>query len=76
MNFLMKAMLKRQLAHLPKEQQEMIITIIEKNPKFFEKISAEIQTKVKNGVPKQNAAMSVFMSHKDEIQKMMMDQQK
>ncbi len=54
----------------------MIITIIEKNPKFFEKISAEIQTKVKNGVPKQNAAMSVFMSHKDEIQKMMMSEQK
>ncbi len=76
MNFLMKAMLKRQLAQLPKEQQEMIITMIETNPKFFEQISDEISKKVKNGVPKQAAAMSVFMSHKDEIQKMMMNQQK
>lgn len=76
MNFLMKAMLKRQLSNLPKEQQEMIIAMIESNPKFFEQISEEISKKVKNGVPKQTAAMSVFMSHKDEIQKMMMNQQK
>ncbi len=76
MNFLMKAMLKRQLAQLPKDQQEMIINMIEKNPKFFEKISSEIQTKIKNGVPKQTAAMSVFMAHKDELQKMMVEQNK
>ncbi|MBP9763233.1 MAG: hypothetical protein KBD10_00620 [Candidatus Pacebacteria bacterium] len=76
MNFLMKAMLKRQLAQLPKEQQEMIITMIEKNPKLFEKISEEIKVKIKNGIPKQTASMSVFMSHKDEIQKLMMEQQK
>lgn len=72
MNFLMKMMLKKQLAGLPKDQQEMIIKIIEENPKFFEQISKEIQEKIKAGVPKQNAAMSVFMSHKDELQKMMM----
>lgn len=76
MNFLMKAMLKRQLAQLPKEQQEMIITMIEKNPKLFEKISEEIKVKIKNGISKQTASMSVFMSHKDEIQKLMMEQQK
>ncbi len=76
MNFLMKAMLKRQLAQLPKEQQEMIITMIEKNPKLFEKISEEIKVKIKNGIPKQTASMSVFMSPKDEIQKLMMEQQK
>lgn len=76
MNFLMKAMLKRQLAQLPKDQQDMIIGMIEKNPKFFEQISKEVQTKIKNGVPRQNAMMSVMMSHKDEIQKMMMEQQK
>lgn len=72
MNFLMKMMLKKQLAGLPKDQQEMIIKMIEENPKFFEQISKEIGAKVKAGVPKQNAAMSVFLSHKDEIQRMMM----
>ncbi|MEY2703071.1 MAG: hypothetical protein RLY43_1709 [Bacteroidota bacterium] len=75
MNFLMKAMLKRQLAQFPKEQQEMIIGMIEKNPKFFEEISSEIQKKIKNGVPRQNAMMSVMMSRKEEIQKMMMMEQ-
>lgn len=74
MNFLMKAMLKKQLANLPKDQQEMIITMIEKNPKLFEQIAKEIKEKVKNGVPQQTAAMSVFMTHKDEIQKLMLEQ--
>jgi hypothetical protein len=68
--------LKRQLAQLPKEQQEMIINMIEKNPKLFEQISQEIKVKVKNGVPKQTAAMSAFMAHKQEIQKLMQEQQK
>ncbi|MFA7193311.1 MAG: hypothetical protein WC087_00105 [Candidatus Paceibacterota bacterium] len=76
MNFLMKAMLKKQLAHLPKDQQEMIITMIEKNPKLFEQIAKEIKEKVKNGVPQQTAAMSVFMTHQNEIKKLMTEQQK
>lgn len=76
MNFLMKALLKKQLAHLPKDQQEMIINMIEKNPKLFEQISKEIKEKIKNGVPQQTASMAVFMAHKDEIQKLMMEQQK
>ena len=76
MNFLMKAMLKKQLSNLPKDQQEMIINMIEKNPKLFEQISKEIKEKIKNGIPQQTASMSVFMTHKDEIQKLMLDQQK
>lgn len=76
MNFLMKAMLKKQLSALPKDQQEMIINMIEKNPKLFEQISQEIKDKIKNGVPKQTAAMSAFMAHKHEIQKLMQEQQK
>lgn len=76
MNFLMKAMLKKQLSNLPKDQQEMIINMIEKNPKLFEQISKEIKEKIKNGIPQQTASMSVFMTHKDEIQKLMLEQQK
>jgi len=71
MNFLMKAMLKKQLKALPQEQQDMIIKAVEENPKLFEQIAKEIQEKIKNGVDKQNAAMSVMMSHQDELRKVM-----
>ena len=71
MNFLMKAMLKKQLKALPPEQQDMIIKAVEENPKLFEQIAKEIQEKIKNGVDKQNAAMSVMMSHQDELRKVM-----
>jgi hypothetical protein len=73
MNFLMKAMLKKQLAQLPKEQQEMIIRAIDNNPNFFDQIAKEIKEKTKAGVDKQTAAMSVMMSHKDELQKMIQE---
>lgn len=67
MNFLMKAMLKRQLKALPADQQEMIIRAIEENPKLFETIAKEIQEKVKKGVDKQTAAMQVMMAHQNEL---------
>ena len=71
MNFLMKTMLKKQLGGLPPEQQEMIMNAIEKNPEFFDKIGKEIKAKVKSGVDKQTASMSVMMAHKNELQKLM-----
>lgn len=71
MNFLMKTMLKRQLSALPKEQQEMILTAIEKNPELFDKIGKEIKAKVKSGVDKNAAAMSVMMSHQNDLRKIM-----
>ncbi len=71
MNFLMKAMLKKQLKALPPQQQEMIIKAVEENPKLFEVIAKEIQEKIKKGVDKQAAAMQVMMAHKQELQKAM-----
>ncbi len=71
MNFLMKAMLKKQLKSLPPQQQEMIIKAVEENPKLFEVIAKEIQEKIKKGVDKQTAAMSVMMSHQNELRQVM-----
>lgn len=71
MNFLMKKMLQRQLKNMPKDQAEMIMTLVEKNPELFKKIGDEIKAKTKNGIDQQTAAMSVMMAHKDEIQKAM-----
>ena len=71
MNFLMKAMMKRQLASLPKDQQDMIMRAVEKNPEFFNKMAEEIKAKVKSGVDKQTASMSVMMAHQNELRKLM-----
>lgn len=71
MNFLMKKMLEKQLKGMPKEQADMIMTLVEKNPDLFKKMGKEIKEKMKNGLDQQTAAMSVMMAHKDEIQKAM-----
>ncbi len=67
----MKAMLKSQMKNVPKEQQEMLLTLVEKNPDFFQKVALEIQEKVKNGKDQHSAAMEVMMKYKDELQKLM-----
>lgn len=71
MNFFMKAMLKQQLKALPKQQQDMIIVAVEKNPKFFEQIAKEIQDKIKKGVDKQTASMQVMMAHQNELRNLL-----
>ncbi|MDA8611404.1 hypothetical protein N9L18_00885 [Candidatus Pacebacteria bacterium] len=65
----MKTMLKKQLGALPKEQQEAIIKAVDENPELFDKIGKEIKAKVKSGVDKQAASMSVMMSYQDELRK-------
>lgn len=66
-NFLMKAMLKKQMAHLPKEQQDFFINLIEKNPEFFMKIAQEAQEKIKGGMGQQEAMMLVMKNHEAEL---------
>jgi|AntAceMinimDraft_5_1070358.scaffolds.fasta_scaffold01028_4 hypothetical protein len=74
MNFLAKAMLKKQLSQLPKDQADMMLKAVEEHPEIFEKMAKEIKEKVKNGVNKQNAAMSVMMAHQNELRNILMKQ--
>ena len=76
MNFIMKKMMKSQLKGLPQQQQDMIIAAIETNPDFFTKIAKEIKAKTKAGVDQQTASMQVMLAHKNELQKIMMNNQK
>ena len=73
MNFLIKTMLKKQLKSLPQEQQGMIMKAIDEHPELFEKMSKEIKAKVKSGIDKQAASMSVMMSHQNELRKIMVE---
>ncbi len=72
MNFFIKQLLKQKLkGSVPADQLDMFITIVEKNPAFFEKIVAEIQAKVGQGMDQQKASMEVLKGHQDELQALM-----
>lgn len=67
----MKAMLRRQMKDLPKDQQDKIITAFEKDPEFFKKIAEEIQAKIKSGKDQQTAAMEVMMANQHKLSQLM-----
>jgi len=56
------------MKNVPADQQEMIMTMIEKDPNLFEKIAKEIQEELKkNGNNQMNAAMKVLPKYQKEI---------
>ncbi len=68
----MKKMLQRQMKDIPKEQQDVIMRAVEKNPDFFEKIAKEIEQKTKQeGKDQNSAAFEVMRKHQGELQKIM-----
>ena len=61
-----------QTKNLPKDQQEKIMLLIEKNPKLFETIAKEVQHKMKNEKKDQMVAMmEVVKKHQSELQAVM-----
>lgn len=73
-DFMVKKLLKSQLKNVPKEQQEMIMTMVEKDPKLFEKISKEIKAEMKNGSDQMAASMKVMPKYQAQLQKLMGNQ--
>jgi hypothetical protein len=69
--FFMRLMMGRQLKGLPKEAQEAMLEAIDKNPKFFEMISKEIDAKVKAGQDKMFATQAVVMQHRAALQRLL-----
>ena len=65
--FLMKKMIANKMKDVPKEEQERILGIIEKNPELFMKIAAEIQEKVKAGKDQMEASIEVMKAHETEL---------
>lgn len=67
-NFLIRKMLRTQ--GVPPEQIEMFIKMMEKDPKLFEKIAAEIQEKVKGGMDQMQAGMQVMQKYEADLKKL------
>jgi len=71
---MMKAMMAKQLKGLPKETQDQIIGMVEKNPEFFASMAKKIQERVKKGENQMFAMQAVAKEHQAELQKMFRDE--
>ena len=68
---LMKKMLQSKMKDVPKEQQDKIFSMIEKNPDFFQKVAVEVQEKIKQGKDQMSATMEVMSQYQDELKGML-----
>ncbi len=71
-NFVMKTAIRSQMKGVPKAQQDMMMSAVEKDPQFFENIAKEIEQKVKEGKSKTAASMEVMRKHQNELRKLML----
>lgn len=70
-DFLMKKLIESKLKHLPKDQQEKILSVVTKNPELFQEIAVKIKAKIDGGMDQNKASMTVMMEYKDKLQKVM-----
>ncbi len=70
-DMLMKKMLQSKMKDVPKEQQDKIFSMIEKNPDFFQKVAVEVQEKIKQGKDQMSATMEVMSQYQDELKGML-----
>ena len=76
-DFAVKKLLEKQLKGVPEDQKEMIMTMVEKDPKLFEKIAKELQAEMKvNNNNQQAAAMKVLPKYQKEIMGIMSPEMK
>lgn len=69
-NFLMRKMIESKMKDVPKEQREMIMNMIEKNPDFFQKIALEIQQEIGKGKEQMAATMEVMQKYQNELREL------
>jgi len=60
-------MMATQMKNVPKDQQEQILTLFEKNPELFMNLGKEIQEEMKKGKDQMSAAMDVMKRHEAEL---------
>ena len=68
----MKKIIDSQMKNVPEDQKQMIMEMIEKDPKLFEKIAKEMQAELKtNGNNQMAAASKVLPKYQKEIMAVM-----
>ena len=66
----MRKMLQSKMKDVPKDQQEKIFAMIEKNPDFFQKIAGEVDQKIKGGMDQMAATMEVMSKYQNDLKGM------
>lgn len=67
----MRKMLQSQTKNLPKDQQEQIMMMLEKDPDLFMKIAEEVQVEMKKGKDQMSAAMIVMPKYQAKLKELM-----
>jgi 2-oxo-4-hydroxy-4-carboxy--5-ureidoimidazoline (OHCU) decarboxylase len=75
-NFLVRKLVESKMKDVPKEQREMILTLVEKNPELFQKIATEVEVEMKSGKDQMAATMAVMQRHQSDLQSLMANSQK
>jgi hypothetical protein len=70
--FFLKQALKFGAKDLPKEQQAILQSAIEKDPELFNTIAKEIEALKKAGKPEMYAALDVMKKYQKQLQAVMM----
>lgn len=66
--FFLKQAVKHGTKNLPKDQQEMMLKAVDKDPELFSKIAKEIDVLKKSGKPEMYAAHDVMKKYQKELQ--------
>lgn len=69
-----RKLLESQLKNAPKEQQEMIMTMFEKDPQLFETIAKEMKAEMDKGASQMQAAMKVMPKYQAKMQALLGNQ--
>lgn len=70
-DFFFKQMLQKQLAGLPKDQQEKLLKALSENPEFFKSLADEIAERTKRGETQMSAVMAVVGTKKAELSRIL-----
>lgn len=75
--YAMKKMLQSQMKDVPQDQQDMLMELVEKDPKLFEEMAKEMQAEMKkNGNNQMAAATKVMPKYQEKIMAVMSPEMK
>jgi hypothetical protein len=72
--FFLKQAAKVGTRNLPKDQQEMIMTLMEKDPALFENIAKEIKALTDAGKPEMYASFEVMQKYQSKLAELLKDE--
>lgn len=66
-NFAVRKLIEKQMRNAPPAQRQLIMTLLEKDPKLFETIAKEVKAEMKNGASELSATMKVMGKHQEKL---------